>query len=103
MLFHVMLGARFGFLKSSMQVVQIRSKPRKPWHIGAYLGLFASAQILPWQTNKILTIPRSRLLLGLWDDYSIDWRMLHGNFFVVDWDLILLGPLSHTATRQLPL
>lgn len=83
MLFHVMLGARCGFLKSSMRVVQIRTKPRKPWHIGAYLGLFASAQILPWQTNKILTILRSSLLLGLWDDYSTDQRMLHGNFLLL--------------------
>ena len=54
MLFHVMLGARCGFLKSSMRVVQIESKPPKPWHMVAYPGLYALDQILPWQTMRIL-------------------------------------------------
>ena len=98
MLFHVMLGARCGFLKSSMRVVQIGSKPREPWHMVAYHGLFASAQILPWQTNKILTILRSRLLLGLWDDYSIDWRMLHGKFLLMLIGLNQQVSKAHNAT-----
>ena len=54
------------------------------FRINSPIGL---RQMLPWHTNKILTILRSRLLLGLWDDYSTDWRMLHGKFILLLIDL----------------
>ena len=45
----------FSFNGSKL-VVQITRNPCKPWHLAAKISLVFYGKILPWQTNKILTI-----------------------------------------------